>query len=450
MKLSRESDTLVAPATPPGRGGVAVIRLSGAEALTIAERIAGALPPAREARMRPFTGPDGARIDDGLVIVFPEPGSYTGENVVELHCHGGPMVVELLVEACVAAGARMAEPGEFSRRAFLNDRLDLAQAEAVADLIDSGSRQAAAAALASLRGAFSARTRELAEALTALRAWVEAALDFPEDEVDYLADESVARQVKELLAAFDELAETARQGRLLRDGMTVVIAGRPNAGKSSLLNQLTGEASAIVTHLPGTTRDILRQQIQIDGMPLHVVDTAGLRDSADLVEREGVRRARAEIARADRVLLVTDASDAAGEPAAMELPADVPVTVVRNKIDLTGEAAGAAGDTDATPVIRLSAVTGAGVDALRAHLKASMGFHPEAGGALSARRRHLVALAAAREHVAAARDHLVIGRAGELMAEELRLAQERLGEITGEVSTEDLLGRIFSSFCIGK
>jgi tRNA modification GTPase len=427
-----------------------VLRLSGEQALAVAERIAGNLPPAREARVRPFTGADGARIDEGLVLVFPAPGSYTGEDVVELHCHGGPIVVELLVEACVAAGARMAEPGEFSRRAFLNERLDLAQAEAVADLIDSGSRQAAAAALASLQGAFSDRVRSLAESLTSLRAWVEATLDFPEDEVDYLADEAVAREVDELLAAFGELAETARQGRLLRDGMTVVIAGRPNAGKSSLLNQLTGEASAIVTHLPGTTRDILRQQIQIDGMPLHVVDTAGLRESADVVEQEGVRRARAEMARADRVLLVVDAADPGAEDAPMDLPAAVPITVVRNKIDLTGDPAGAAEDKDGTTVIRLSAATGAGMDLLRAHLKTSMGFHPEAGGALSARRRHLTALQAARSHVSAAREQLLASRAGELVAEELRLAQEQLGEITGEVSTEDLLGRIFSTFCIGK
>ena len=450
MKLTRETDTLVAPATAPGRGGVAVVRLSGPDALGIGQSLAGDLPAPREARMRRFVDAAGTLLDEGLVLVFPGPGSFTGEDVVELHCHGGPVVIELIVEACVAAGARMAEPGEFSRRAYINDRIDLAQAEAIADLIESGSRQAASAALASLQGAFSAQVHGLTDELARLRAWVEATLDFPEEEVDYLADAAVLGQVDDLLGRFDRLTETARQGRLLRDGMTVVIAGRPNAGKSSLLNCLTGEDSAIVTHLPGTTRDLLRQQIQIDGMPLHVVDTAGLREGANIVEQEGIRRAREEMAKADRVLLVIDAADPAGPPDADELPDGVPVTIIRNKIDLTGEPPGVVAGAGGAVALGLSATSHAGVGDLRAHLKSCMGFHPEAGGALSARRRHLTALADARLHVAAAREHLAGAKDGELMAEELRLAQERLSEVTGEVSTEDLLGRIFSTFCIGK
>mgnify|MGYP001827518644 CR=1 FL=1 len=450
MKLIAETETLVAPATAPGRGGVAVVRLSGPDALKVGQAVAGSLPAPREARVRRFRDADGHVLDEGLLLVFPGPASFTGEDVVELHCHGGPVLVELIVEACVAAGARMAEPGEFSRRAFLNDRIDLAQAEAIADLIESGSRQAASAALASLQGAFSEQVHALTDELTRLRAWVEATLDFPEEEVDYLADAEVVGQVDALLERFERLTETARQGRLLRDGMTVVIAGRPNAGKSSLLNCLTGEESAIVTHLPGTTRDLLRQQIQIDGMPLHVVDTAGLMDGADIVEHEGVRRARMESAKADRVLLVVDSTDPSGVPGPDELPEGLPVTLIRNKIDLTGEAPGiVAGQAD--PVtLALSATHGAGIEFLQAHLKSCMGFHPEAGGALSARRRHLAALRDARGHVFAAREHLTAAKDGELMAEELRLAQDQLGEITGVVTTEDLLGRIFSTFCIGK
>jgi tRNA modification GTPase len=452
MSMTRH-DTIVATATAPGRGGVAIVRVSGPKAPEIAAVVIGSdLPVARRATLARFLDATGEPIDVGLALFFAAPHSYTGEHVVEFHGHGGPVVTECLVKRAVELGARRARPGEFTQRAFLNDKVDLAQAEAVADLIDAGSREAARAAMRSLQGEFSAMVHGLVDAVTELRAWVEAAIDFPEEEIDFLADRELEARlggVREHLA----VERSARQGRLLREGMTVVIAGRPNAGKSSLLNRLAGYDAAIVTAVPGTTRDIVRERIDIDGMPLHVLDTAGLRDAPDVVEAEGIRRATVEMARADRVLFIIDTVEDPDARAFTEerprLPADVPVTIVLNKIDLaTGIPLS---DTvSGPPRVAISARTGAGLDVLRAHLRDCMGYQVADAGTVSARARHLDALARARRHVDAAEAQLRESRAGELVAEELRQAQGALGEITGAVTSEDLLGRIFASFCIGK
>ena len=468
MNKINPSDTIVAPATAPGRGGIGVVRLSGPGVPAIASAmLGGALPEPRRATLATFRDGAGEALDSGLALYFPAPHSYTGEAVLELHGHGGPAVLAALVARAVELGARRAEPGEFTRRAYLNDKLDLAQAEAVADLIDAGSQAAARAALRSLQGAFSAEVHGLVEGLIDLRVWVEAAIDFPEEEIDFLADPALAARVSALRARFDAVTRAARQGRVLRDGLTVVIAGRPNAGKSSLLNALAGHEAAIVTDLPGTTRDVVREQLDVEGLPLQVLDTAGLRVAgegpADAVEAEGIRRTRAELARADRVLFVVDA---AADPAATayaaeraSLPEGVPVTLVFNKVDLVDPAeAGAArppqvGPSDtvdgAGAVLRVSARSGEGLAALRAHLQAAVGYSASDTGALSARARHLDALARARAHLDTACT-LLADKRGELVAEELRVAQAALGEITGEFSSDDLLGRIFGSFCIGK
>ena len=454
--ISLDTDTIAAVATPTGRGGIGIVRVSGPAVPSIAEALLGHAPQARRAELHTFTDAQGAPIDQGLALYFPQPHSFTGEHVLELHGHGGPVVMDLLLQRLLGLGARLATPGEFTQRAFLNDKLDLAQAEAVADLIDSGSAQAARAALRSLQGEFSARVHELAERVLEARMWIEAAIDFPEEEIDFLADRALGERMDDLRRRFVELAETARQGTLLRDGLTVVIAGRPNAGKSSLLNRLAGYDAAIVTSTPGTTRDVLRERIAIDGLPLHVLDTAGLRESADAVEVEGIRRAQAEISRADRVLFVVDSADdeaLRGVEADLDaLPRDVARTVVFNKIDRSGETArvepGATADAAARAYVCAS--SGAGIEALRRHLKDCIGFRPSAEGALSARTRHIDALRRAGAHVEAAHRLLVDRHAGELVAQELRDAHQALGEITGEVSSEDLLGRIFSSFCIGK
>ncbi|MBV6424230.1 MAG: tRNA modification GTPase MnmE [Steroidobacteraceae bacterium] len=447
-------DTIVAVVTPPGRGGVAIVRVSGPKAPEIAAVVVGGdLPVARRATLTRFLDAAGEPIDVGLALFFTAPHSYTGEHVVEFHGHGGPVVSESLVQRALALGARRARPGEFTQRAFLNDKIDLAQAEAVADLIDAGSRETARAAMRSLQGEFSSMVHGLVDAVTELRAWVEAAIDFPEEEIDFLADRELDSRLGGIREHFAAVERSARQGRLLREGMTVVIAGRPNAGKSSLLNRLAGYDAAIVTAIPGTTRDIVRERIDIDGMPLHVLDTAGLRESPDVVEAEGIRRATAEMARADRVLFIIDTADDPDARAFAEerarLPADVPVTIVLNKIDLaTGIPLS---DTvSGPPRVALSAKTGAGLDVLRAHLRDCMGYQVADAGTVSARARHLDALARAQRHVDAAEAQLRESRAGELVAEELRLAQQALGEITGAVTSEDLLGRIFSSFCIGK
>ncbi len=456
--MGSQSDTIAAIATAPGRGGIGIVRVSGHDCRRIAQAVLGRLPEPRTAELHRFVDAAGAPIDEGIALYFPAPASFTGEDVLELQGHGGPVVMDLLLRRVLELGARAATPGEFTQRAFLNDKLDLAQAEAVADLIDSGSEQAARAALRSLQGEFSSQVHDLAESVLELRMWVEAAIDFPEEEVDFLGDRALGARLEFIRRRFAELAETARQGTLLRDGITIVIAGRPNAGKSSLLNRLAGYDAAIVTPVAGTTRDVLRERIEIDGLPLHVLDTAGLRESPDEVEAEGIRRARRAIEHADRVLFVVDAADpdaVAGITADLAaLPTAALRTVVLNKIDRVGGAPRleTAANETAPPYDRvyLSAATGAGVDLLRAHLKDSAGFHPVGGGALSARTRHLEALRRARTHVEEAHRLLAERHAGELVAQELTEAQKALGEITGEVTSDELLGRIFASFCIGK
>jgi tRNA modification GTPase len=446
-------DTIVAAASPPGRGGVGIVRVSGPKTPEIAAVILGELPRPRMARFVPFLDAQQQPIDVGLALFFPSPHSYTGEHVLELQGHGGPVVIESLIARILELGARRAGAGEFTQRAFLNDKLDLAQAEAIADLVDAGSRDAARAAMRSLQGEFSAMVQGVTEAVIDLRTYVEAAIDFPEEEVDFLADRDLTDRLNAVREHFDAVEASARQGRLLREGMTVVIAGRPNAGKSSLLNRLAGYDAAIVTAVPGTTRDVLRERIDIDGMPLHVLDTAGLRQGGDVVEEEGIRRARAELARADRILFVLDAIEdpdaTAFHQERSRLPADVPVTLVFNKCDLS--AGIPVSDTiSGPPRVTISALSGSGLDVLRAHLKDCMGFQSAEAGTVSARQRHVEALARARQHVEEAHRQLSERRAGELVAEELRGAQQALGEITGDFSSDDLLGRIFSSFCIGK
>lgn len=446
------TDTIAAVATPPGRGGIGVVRVSGPGCVAIANAVCGATPLPRQALLRRFRARDGSVLDHGLALYFPAPHSFTGEDVLELQGHGGPVVMDLLLARVCELGARPARPGEFSERAFLNDKLDLAQAEAIADLIASDTAAAARAALRSLQGEFSAQVKNLVEGLIELRLYVEAAIDFPEEEIDFLADGVVAARLSTLREALSALQTVANQGRLLRDGMTVVIAGRPNAGKSSLLNRLAGREAAIVTAIPGTTRDVLREQISIDGMPLHVIDTAGLRDSDDLVEQEGIRRAWAEIAAANRILMVVD--DGLGlspeEEALRErLPLETPVTVIRNKIDLSGRSPIVQESEWGTEIL-LSAKTEVGLELLREHLKACMGYHSGEEGVFMARRRHLDALEQATSALERAAYQLEVVHAGELVAEELREAQNALGEITGEFTSEDLLTRIFASFCIGK
>lgn len=439
-------DTIVASATPPGTGGIGVVRVSGDEAERIARVMLGSLPEPRTATYRSFADKEGRRIDAGLALYFPEPASFTGESVLELHGHGGPVVIALLVEAAIALGARQAAPGEFSERAYLNDKLDLVQAEAIVDLIGSGTAQAARAALRSLSGAFSSAVNSLADQLIRLRMHVEAAIDFPEEEIDFLSDETLRSRVQECAAAFDVLIDETRQGRVLRDGYQIVIVGKPNAGKSSLMNMLSGEDAAIVTEVAGTTRDILREQIDIDGLAVELVDTAGLRDDPDRIEKEGIRRARKAIENADAVLWIQDASEADHGSVGEELPGNIPVVVVRNKIDLTEEQGGAGPDDS----INLSAKTGAGIDALRGRVRQLAGYENRGEGAFTARRRHVDALSRAKTHFQVGRQALEDERAGELLAEELRLSQQALGEITGAVSSDDLLGKIFSEFCIGK
>lgn len=445
-------DTIAAIATPPGPGGIGIVRLSGTAVPDITRQLLGTLPPVRRAVLRDFTAADGTLIDTGLVLYFAAAASFTGEPVLELHAHGGPVVLDLLLARLLELGARAARPGEFSERAFLNDRLDLVQAEAIADLIESGTAQAARAAARSMQGEFSRRVQALVAELTQLRMYVEAAIDFPEEEIDFLSDRGLQQRLQQLRASFRDLHARVHQGRLLRDGLTLVIAGRPNAGKSSLLNALSGRDSAIVTAIPGTTRDLLHEQIQLDGMPLHLVDTAGLHDSTDPVEQAGMQRARDALAQADRVLLVID--DQAGFTAAdaailAALPAGVAHTRIHNKLDLSGRPPGPFG-TDDVPALAVSLHTGAGLADLQTHLRQVAGYNVSGTGEFSARRRHLDALARARAHVREGIRQLELQHAGELLAEELRAAQQDLGEITGEVTSDDLLGEIFSRFCIGK
>ncbi len=442
--MTSSSDTIVAVATPPGTGGISIVRISGDDAPRIGQLMLGELPQARVATLRNFTDPDGEPIDNGIALYFPAPGSFTGEPVVELHGHGGPVVVALLVEAAVASGARLADPGEFSKRAFLNDKLDLAQAEAIADLIGSGTSQAARAALRSLSGEFSRAVNELAKELTDLRVHVEAAIDFPEEEVDFLSDAKLLSRIENSATRFESLRSTATIGRVLRDGYQVVLVGKPNAGKSSLMNRLSGEDTAIVTEIAGTTRDILRESINMDGLAVELVDTAGLRENPGVIEKEGMRRAREAMASADAVLWIQDATDDEDADIGEPVADGVPVIIVHNKSDLIDAPAG-----DDTTIF-VSAKTGAGLDVLRLRIRRLAGYKNLGEGAVTARRRHVDALQRAAAHFEAGRLALTENRAGEILAEELRLAQHALGEITGAVSSDELLGRIFADFCIGK
>ena len=440
---SGTDDTIVAAATPPGRGGIGIVRVSGPGARAISKAMLGKLPRARQATRAVFRDAAGGAIDSGLALWFPAPHSFTGEDVLELHGHGGPVVMDLLVARAVALGARMARPGEFSERAFLNEKLDLAQAEAIADLIDAGSAEAARAAARSLAGEFSREVEALAAAVLELRTYVEAAIDFPDEDVEFLQNPAVAARLSDIAQRFGRIGAAAATGRALTEGLTVVIAGRPNAGKSSLLNALAGHDAAIVTDIPGTTRDVLRERIAIDGLPIHVIDTAGLRESADVIEGEGVRRAREQMRRADLVLYVIDTVVGA-EPGELEaLPADSLVLPVWNKTDLT------LAPPDA-PGVAISARTGAGLDALRARLKSAAGYRATEGGVYSARRRHLDALGRAQSLFEVAEARLAERASFELVAEDLRMAHQALGEITGEVASDELLGAIFAGFCIGK
>lgn len=444
--MASSADTIVASATPPGIGGIGVVRISGDEAERIARAMLGSLPEPRTATYRSFANARGQKVDAGIALYFPRPTSFTGESVLELHGHGGPVVISLLVDAAIALGARQAAPGEFSERAFLNDKLDLVQAEAIVDLIGSGTAQAARAAVRSLSGAFSKAIDGLSGKLTRLRMHVEAAIDFPEEEIDFLSDEKLLLRLQDCATTFDALIDETRQGRVLRDGYQVVIVGKPNAGKSSLMNLLSGQEAAIVTEVAGTTRDILREQIDIEGLAVELVDTAGLRDDPDRIEAEGIRRARKAVESADAVLWIQDVSDPEGGGMVEALPEAIPVIVVRNKIDLTNEPAGA----DAEDTIKLSAKTGDGVAVLRETIRKLAGYENQGEGAFTARRRHLDALARAQAHFLTGRQALLEERAGELLAEELRLCQQALGEITGAVTSDELLDKIFSEFCIGK
>ena len=455
--MTSARETIAAVATAQGRGGVGIVRVSGPGARAIGISLSGLEPKPRHAHYGPWHDDDGQVIDQGLLLFFPGPHSFTGEDVLELQGHGGPVVLDMLLQRCLQLGARQARPGEFSERAFLNDKLDLAQAEAIADLIEASSAQAARNALRSLQGEFSRRVHELTERLIQLRIYVEAAIDFPEEEIDFLADGHVLSQLDAVREYLSTVLREAGQGALLRDGMNVVIAGRPNAGKSSLLNALAGREAAIVTDIAGTTRDVLREHIHIDGMPLHVVDTAGLRDTEDQVERIGVERALKAIGEADRVLLVVDSTaPEAADPFALwpefldSKPDPARVTLIRNKADLSGEAVALETCSDGHVTIALSAKSADGLDLLREHLKACMGFEQTAESGFSARRRHLEALHQAQASLEHGRNQLTLMGAGELLAEDLRQAQQALGEITGAFSSDDLLGRIFSSFCIGK
>ena len=456
--MNHPIETIAAIATAPGQAGVGIVRVSGPQATIIAFSLLGYAPKPRYAHYGPFKDRQGELIDEGIGLFFPNPHSFTGEDVFELQGHGGTVILDLLLREVCALGARLARPGEFSERAFLNDKLDLAQAEAIADLIESSSEQAARCAVRSMQGVFSRRIETLVDAVTHLRIYVEAAIDFPEEEIDFLADGKVATDLQNLRNQLQGIMLEAQQGTILRDGMKVVIAGRPNAGKSSLLNALAGRDAAIVTAIEGTTRDVLREHIHIDGMPLHIIDTAGLRNSPDEVEQIGIARAWDEIRQADRILLMVDATttdktspheiwpDFIGQ-----LPVAAPITVIRNKVDLSGESVGLFEiSPQQAPVVRLAAKSSAGLDSLRDHLKQCMGFASTTEGGFLARRRHVDALERAADFLVQGQAQLEGYGAGELLAEDLRAAQNALGEITGRMTPDELLGKIFSSFCIGK
>lgn len=454
--MSSSDETICAVATPAGKGGVSIIRISGPLSAALCTRVSGKNPRPCEAVFAQFKDQNGSLIDHGIVLFFKAPHSFTGEDVCELHTHGSPVVTDLLLNSLVACGARLARPGEFSERAFLNDKIDLAQAEAIADLINSSSVTAARFAVRSLQGEFSRLIYALVDSLTTLRIYIEAALDFPEEEVDFLAEGAIGTKLEILRQQLDDILKQARQGSLVREGIKVAIAGEPNAGKSTLLNALCGEDIAIVTDIAGTTRDVLRQTLDIDGLPIHILDTAGLRVSNDPVEQEGIKRAWAAINDADVVLLLMDSrmlSTLDQSPLWNQLinneQTRARILLVLNKIDLTQQAAEYC-EVAGFPAIAISARQHIGLELLRNKLKERAGFAANEEGGFLARRRHVIALTNARDHVVAAISQLNIAHAGELVAEELKQAQDALGEITGKVTSDDLLGKIFSSFCIGK
>lgn len=445
LKDTDSIDTIAAAATPPGRGGIAIIRISGPSVTSIMQGLLGRIIEPRKATYLPFRDHHAEIIDEGVALFFPKPHSFTGEDVLELHGHGGTIVVDLLLKRIVNAGARLAQPGEFSLRAFLNGKIDLAQAEGIADLIDASSKQAARSAMRSLQGEFSKVIHDLIERIIHARIHVEAAIDFSSEDIDFISDGIIGHQLKMIRNDLHVIQNQAKQGSFLRDGVNAVIVGKPNVGKSSLLNRLSGKEIAIVTNIPGTTRDIVRDDIILDGMPLHIMDTAGLRESEDIVETEGIRRAYNAMESADIILYIYDEdSDETYNRLLPNINIDERFLFIRNKIDLLNETPSAR-----KSVIALSAKTGAGIDLLIKAIKAKVGFNGDHEGVFLARRRHLEALSQAKSHMETCiiQFHTI---SYELAAEELRLAQHALNEITGEFNADDLLGRIFASFCIGK
>ncbi len=459
MSIVLNKDTIAAIATPPGKGGVGIIRISGSNSYNIAHQITTSTLKNRFAHFCKFYEIKSASskelIDEGLAIYFKAPFSFTGEDVVELQGHGGPVILDALLNECIKLGARLARPGEFSERAFLNNKIDLIQAEAIADLIESTSIQAAKNAVRSLQGVFSKHIHELVSQVINLRIYVEAAIDFPEEEIDFLKDGHVKSKLESIINEINTTLKTANQGLIIREGLNVVIAGKPNAGKSSLLNTLAGNDVAIVTDIAGTTRDVLKEHIIIDGMPIHIIDTAGLRESSDIVEKEGIRRAWEAIKQADAVLLVVDSSrtlindHSTLDELIKKFDINIPITIVRNKCDLTGEKTNIIHNENNT-VITISAKNNIGIDFLKQHLKNIAGYQQLTEGGFTARRRHIDALDKAKISLDKGMEQLIISGAGELLAEDLRYCQEFLNEITGEFTNDDLLGKIFSSFCIGK
>jgi tRNA modification GTPase len=454
-------DTIAAITTPLGRGGVGIIRVSGPLVQNITKQILGKQISPRYAYYGSFLAEDGSTLDQGIALFFPNPNSFTGEDILELQAHGGSIVLQCLLDRVIVLGAKLAEPGEFSKQAFLNDKMDLTQAEAIADLIDASSEQAAKSALKSLQGAFSKQINSLVEQLIKLRIFVEAAIDFPEEEINFLNDGKVAKQLQAILEQLSRTFKSAQQGVLLSEGMSVVILGRPNTGKSSLLNLLSGKDSAIVTSIAGTTRDIIKEQIQIDGMPLHILDTAGLREAADEVEQIGIQKAWDAIKDADQILVMVQAGenvtniDDEDKAILSKLPSHIPVTLIYNKIDLVGIKPKIKQLTEnicghQETAIWLSAKQPLGLDILKEHLKTSIGFTQTTEGVFIARKRHLNALSSALDFVKTGQQQLEECAAGELLAEDLRQAQHALDKITGKFTSEDLLAEIFSSFCIGK
>jgi len=451
MPANPHIETIAAVATPTGRGGVGIVRVSGPLAADIAIKVLGHCPKARQVTYLPFRNAQQQIIDQGIALYFPSPHSFTGEDILELQGHGGPVVMDMLLNSVIAFGARLARSGEFSERAFLNDKLDLTQAEAIADLIDAGSEQAARSAMRSLQGLFSDAVHKLVQRVTHLRIYVEASIDFPEEEIDFITEGKVSQKIDAQLATLATINQQAQQGSLIREGINLVLVGQPNVGKSSLLNVLAQRDAAIVTEVPGTTRDIVKEAIMLDGLPVHVLDTAGLRQSDDLVEKEGMRRTWEALEQADIMLLMVDAQAGFSEQERYILhrcPKNIESIVVYNKCDLSGQS-DKADDNVACPQRAISAKTQQGIDSLITLIKQMAGMQTSGEGAFMARRRHLVALAQAQTHLQLALDQ-AHHHQGELIAEELKLVQQSLGDITGELSSDDLLGKIFSEFCIGK